>query len=108
MVSLEFSTDLDRNCRIHRQQAVDEFLEKCRHWQSRHSAEQAAIFIEIIAPTRMTIKLDMVTRLTEQKTESVMERLPLSYLEKGDCERGLAFCGFTHYNEHILTSWSYI
>jgi len=88
MVSLEFSTDLDRNCRIHRQ--------------------QAAIFIEIIAPTRMTIKLDMVTRLTEQKTESVMERLPLSYLEKGNCERGLAFGGFTHYNERILTFWSYI
>ena len=42
MVSLEFATDLDRNCRIHRQQAVDEFLEKCRHRQSRHSAEQTA------------------------------------------------------------------
>jgi len=56
----------------------------------------------------MTIKLDMVTRLTEQKTESVMERLPLSYLEKGNCERGLAFGGFTHYNERILTFWSYI
>jgi hypothetical protein len=66
MVSLEFSTDLDRNCRIHRQQAVDEFLEKCRHRQSRHSAKQSAIFIEIIAPTIMTMKPDMVTRPTEQ------------------------------------------
>ena len=65
-MSLEFSTDLDRNCRIHRQQAVDEFLEKCRHRQSWHSAEQNAIFIEIIAPTIMTMKLDMVTRTTEQ------------------------------------------
>ena len=66
MVSLEFATDLDRNCRIHRQQAVGEFLEKCRHRQNWHSAEQSAIFIEIIAPTIMTMKLDVVTRPNEQ------------------------------------------